>query len=256
MPRKIPGYGWTPDLPDQRDLSYAAPRRVLTQLPAKVDLRSKCPPVLDQGELGSCTAHAIANAHLFNQKLLRAKKTFLPSRLFIYYNERAMENTVRQDAGAQIRDGIKSIAKQGAAPESLWPYDISQFAKKPPRPAYTEALLHQAVTYRRVTQSLNQLKSCLAEGLPIVFGFTVYESFESDAVARTGKLPMPGEKESCVGGHAVLAVGYNDKTKCFTIMNSWSKDWGDKGYFYMPYDYMTNRDLADDFWTISTVETT
>src|SRR6266403_3711889 len=131
--RKIKRYGWIPDLPDQRDYLYAAPPAFLRALPPRVDLRSKCPPVYDQGQLGSCTANAIGAAFQFNQK--KEKLTsFVPSRLFIYYNERDMEGTVAQDAGAYIRDGIKSVNKLGACPEPLWPYDPSAY---PPNPRLT-----------------------------------------------------------------------------------------------------------------------
>jgi C1A family cysteine protease len=94
------------------------------------------------------------------------------------------------------------------------------------------------------------MRSCLAEGYPFVFGFTVYAAFESDAVAKSGVLHMPGKKEKVKGGHAVMAVGYNDSQKRFLIRNSWDTDWGMKGYFTMPYAYLTDRNLSDDFWTI------
>src|SRR5215470_2102915 len=175
MERKVKQYGWVPDLPDARDYMYAAPQRVLTALPAKADLRPQCPPVVDQGALGSCTANAIANAHLFDQRKQKATQSFLPSRLFIYYNERVMEGTVSSDSGAMIRDGIKSIANQGACPEKLWSYQINKFTKKPSAACYKEALKHQALSYSRVTQNLAQMKGCLASGFPFVFGFTVYE---------------------------------------------------------------------------------
>jgi len=255
MPRKIQGYGWVPDLPDQRDRRYAAPRKVLAALPRRCDLRPHCPPVLDQGELGSCTANAIANAHRYDQIKQGIASHFLPSRLFIYYNERAVEGTVREDAGAQIRDGIKTLAKQGACPEALWPYDIAKFAKRPPAPAFREAEKHQAILYQRLTPTLSQLKGCLAAGYPFVFGFTVYESFESAAVAKSGKVPLPGKDEHAIGGHAVLAAGYDDRRQHFIVMNSWSAAWGDKGYFYLPYAYATDAGLADDFWTVRVVET-
>ena len=254
MARSNPKYGWIPDLPDHRDHLYAAPGAVLAKLPRKVDLRPHCPPVLDQGELGACTAHAIANAHRCDQIKQQAKSDFLPSRLFIYYNERAMEGTVREDAGAMIRDGIKSIAKQGACPERLWPYDITKFSKRPPAPAYTAAEKHQAVLYQRVAQILAQMKGCLAAGHPFVFGFSVYESFESPAVAKTGRMPMPAPSEKNLGGHAVLAVGYDDAKQHFIVMNSWSAQWGDKGYFYMPYTYLADANLADDLWVVTMVE--
>jgi len=249
--RHIARYGWTPDLPDRRDLLYAAPPDVAKALPAKVDLRSKCPPVYDQGQLGSCTANSIAGAIEFDQMKQEAPKPpFTPSRLFIYYNERAIEGTVNTDSGGQIRDGIKSCAKQGACPEEMWPYDISKFAEKPPDACYTTAAQHLIKLYSRVPRVLNSMKGCLADGYPFAFGFTVYESFESPAVAKTGIVPMPAPKEAVVGGHAVLAVGYIDAEQMFLVRNSWGPKWGLKGYFKMPYAYLTDADLSDDFWTI------
>jgi C1A family cysteine protease len=254
MPLKIKHYGWIPDLPDQRDFMYAAPMEMLRALPPKQDLSGKCPLVYDQGQLGSCTANAIGAAHQFEQMRQAQKKAFMPSRLFIYYNERAIEGTVGQDAGGMIRDGIKSVVKLGVCPETDWPYVVTQFTKKPSQPCYAEALDHQVVSYQRVTQSLNQMKGCLAAGFPFVFGFSVYESFESPAVAKSGKVPMPGAGEKMLGGHAVLAVGYNDKNQCFIVRNSWSSKWGKKGYCFMPYAYLTDAHLASDFWTIRMVE--
>jgi C1A family cysteine protease len=254
MPRKNQGYGWTPDLPDHRDHMYAAPPMVVAALPSKVNLRSKCPPVVDQGNLGSCTANAIGNAHRFEQMKQGQPNSFLPSRLFIYYNERAIEGTVNSDSGAMIRDGIKTIANQGVCPEKLWPYNIGKFTKKPSSTCYKEALKHQAISYQRLVQSPSQMKGCLASGYPFVFGITVYESFESPAVAKTGTVPMPGSGEKVLGGHAILAVGYDDAKQRFTVMNSWGTGWGDKGYFTIPYGYLADTDLAADFWTIRLVE--
>ena len=255
MSRKFMRYGWIPDLPDYRDHIYTAPPRMLAVLPGKTDLRPRCPPVLDQGELGSCTANAIANAFRFDEMKQRTAGPMAPSRLFIYYNERAMEGTIQSDAGAQIRDGIKSVVKLGVCPETDWPYDIAKFARKPPAKAYQDALKHQALSYQRVVQSLSQMKGCLAAGYPFVFGFSVYESFESQAVARSGKVPMPGAKEKNLGGHAVLAVGYDDASQNVIVMNSWSATWGDKGCFYLPYAYINDGNLARDFWTLRIVET-
>jgi len=254
MERKVKQYGWVPDLPDARDHMYAAPQPVLAKLPAKVDLRPQCPPVVDQGQLGSCTANAIANAHLFDQRKQKAPQPFLPSRLFIYYNERAMEGTVNSDSGAMIRDGIKSIAKQGVCAEKQWPYTIAKFTRKPAQACYKEAEKHQAVSYQRLVQTLTQLKGCLASGYPFVFGFTVYESFESQEVAKTGTVPMPAASEQVLGGHAVLAVGYDDPTQRFIVMNSWGTSWGMRGFFTMPYSYLTDTNLSDDFWTVRLVE--
>ena len=243
-------YGWSPDVPDFRDHVYSAPLPVLEKLPPKKDLRSGCPPVYDQGQLGSCTGNAIAGAIQFEQKK-QGVKVFTPSRLFIYYNERAMEGTVNSDSGAQIRDGIKSVGNQGVCPETEWPYDVNKFADKPGAKCYKDATLCKAVGYQRLDSSnLTQLKGCIADGFPFVYGFTVYDSFESQQVAKTGVLNLPGPKEKVVGGHAVLAVGYDDTAQRFTVRNSWGKDWGIKGYFTIPYAYLTDSNLADDFWTI------
>lgn len=246
-------YGWKPDLPDRRDLPFLAK---IVKLPKSVDLTALFPPPYDQGELGSCTANAIAAALEYDQIKQKLPVTFTPSRLFIYYNERVMEGSVGEDAGAMIRDGIKSVNAQGAPPETpWWPYNIGQFARRPPAKAYTEAKKHQALKYQRITRSLGVMKSCLASGFPFVFGFSVYDSFESDEVASTGVVPMPGRDETLLGGHAVLAVGYDDATKRFRVRNSWSTDWGMNGYFTIPYPYLLDENLSDDFWQISLVET-
>ena len=251
--RSIKRYGWTPDLPDQRDKVFMVPARVIGALPPSVDLRKVCPPVVDQGELGSCTANAIGAALQFNQMKQKVADVFQPSRLFIYYNERVIEHSVDEDAGAMIRDGIKSVSKQGAPHETLWPYTISKFKTKPSAAAYRDGLKHPAILYQRLTQTLEQLKGCLAAGFPFVFGFTVYESFEGQAVAKSGRVPMPKAKEQQLGGHAVLGVGYDDASKRFIVLNSWGTSWGMDGFFTIPYAYLTDSNLADDFWTIKQV---
>jgi len=253
MPIKIARYGWLPDLPDHRDHLYAAPVELAAAPPPRMDLRAACPPVYDQGQLGSCTANAIAAAIQFD-RMKQKLADFTPSRLFIYFNERAMEHTVDSDSGAQIRDGIKSVARQGDCPETEWPYIIAKFRTKPPAPCYRDALKYLALQYQRVTQSLNQLKGCLVSGYPFVFGFTVYESFESAAVARTGHASLPKAGEPAIGGHAVMGVGYDDAKQWFMVRNSWGTRWGMKGYFTLPYAYLTDNNLANDFWTIRIVQ--
>ena len=246
--RRKPGYGWKPDLPDHRDSLYGALRAIPARLPRSVDLRPLCSPVENQGNLNSCSGNALAGALEFLEK--KDKVPFMRlSRLFIYYNGRAVEHRTHSDSGATIRDGIKTLVKQGVCPENRWPYLQSKVLVKPVPACYKEALQHQITSYHRL-ETLNQMRACLAEGYPFVFGFSVYESFESRQVAKTGVAPMPKPDEHLVGGHAVVAVGYNDSEKRFLLRNSWGVKWGMKGYFTMAYEYLAKRNLADDFWTI------
>jgi C1A family cysteine protease len=240
-------YGWKRDLPDHRDHYF------LTQpisLPSLVDLRAQCPPVFDQGNLGSCTANALGAAYMFEEMKQKETLIFQPSRLFIYYNERAIEGTIKSDSGAAIRDGIKTINKQGVCPEIEWPYNIKKFKTKPSKKCYQDATKEVLKEYLSINQDLNSLKSCIAQGYPFVFGFTVYQSFESQEVAKSGIVPMPDNNDSPIGGHAVMAVGYDDNNQAFIVRNSWGSTWGQAGYFYLPYAYVTNQNLADDFWSL------
>lgn len=261
--RRVRRYGWKPDLPDARDLQYRASPVVLGNLPARVDLRDRCPKVYDQGDIGSCTANAVAAGYEFCL-LARGIADFVPSRLFIYYNERAVEAQVLVDSGAQLRDGIKSLAAIGVCDEAEWPYDGtpadpytllfpagSRAATQPPEPCYQSALDNLITSYRRLPRSLDQFRGCLAAGRPFVFGYSVYTSFSSDQVRDTGAVPMPQPDEDLVGGHAVLAVGYDDSAARFIVRNSRGDQWGDQGYFTLPYGYLMQRGLASDFWTIS-----
>ena len=262
MPIQIKRLGWHPDLPDHRDFTYAAPMNVMASLPKSIDLRPNCPPVYDQGQIGSCTANAIAGAIQFDQ-MKQKTQDFVPSRLFIYYNERAIEHTIALDHGAQIRDGIKSVNNLGVCPETLWPYADDHpanegdpcatctYAKKPSAAAYTEALKHKVTNYSRIARNLSLMKGCLASGFPFVFGFTCYDNLPFDS--KDGVIPMPGPSNQVIGGHAVLAVGYDDDKSAFIFRNSWNTTWGVKGYGFMPYQYLLNADLSDDFWSIRLV---
>jgi len=246
---RVPNYyGWVPDLPDRRDYLYSAVRPVPPTIPPRINLTQFCSNVEDQGNLGSCTANALAGALEYLEKKDKVPCINL-SRLFIYYNERVIEHSTASDSGAMIRDGIKTLAKQGVCPEKRCPYVVSRFAKKPDVSCYKEARDHQITSYHRILTP-DEMRACIAEGFPVVFGFTVYESFESRQVARTGVVDMPQSGERAIGGHAVLAVGYDDNEKRFIVRNSWGPKWGMKGYFTMPYAYVADRNLSDDFWTI------
>jgi C1A family cysteine protease len=238
--RKIKNYGWQPDLPHSHK-KYAICGLHSTTLPSLIDLRLKCPPVYDQGNLGSCTANGIAAAIEFVQPGV------MPSRLFIYYNERVIEGCQDQDAGAQIHDGIKTINNQGACTETDWPYDEDKFSVKPSDICYADALKDLISDYISL-DTINDIKQCLNTGYPVVFGMTVYSSFEDNAVSITGMVPMPANDEEVIGGHCMMIVGYDDSKQCFIVRNSWGMGWGLSGYCYIPYEYIST--YATDFWCI------
>ena len=242
--------GWKKDETDPRDWEYLPTTR---ENPEKFSLRKEMPLVLDQGDLGSCTSCGIANALRFCE-MKEKLPNIARSRLFIYYNERAMEGTVNKDSGAQIRDGIKSVNKQGSCSEKLWPYDISKFEDKPPEECYKSAERHRAIKYERAQQNLEHLKACLSSGYPIVIGFVVYDSIRTLEVMKTGAVPLPKEGDKIIGGHCILLTGYDDEKKLFEFENSWSTSWGKEGYGSIPYDYVTNAELASDFWVIQFVK--
>ena len=210
-----------------------------------VDLRPKLPPVYDQGQLGSCTANALVAAFQYE------KPSFMGSRLFLYYNERLLMGSVHYDSGATLADGIKCLKTYGVCAEKEWPYVISAFTKKPPAQCYKNALLNRAVTVTNIIQTGAGMRASINAGFPFVVGFMVYASFESPQVNATGIIPMPSPRERMLGGHAVLICGYNDKKQWWIARNSWGTSWGDKGYFYLPYAYLLNRNLASDLWNIT-----
>jgi C1A family cysteine protease len=245
-------YGWRPGLPRPKAAQYM-PLVAGTVLPSKVDLRSRCPAPYDQSQLGSCTANATgALAHFLMKKF--GKGDWVPSRLALYYWTRTAEktptdDTVAEDAGASLHDAIHTLTRWGVPHESLWPYDIRKFKVNPPAAVSRDAYAHQLTTPLAVPQTTLATKSLLASGYPFVLGFTVYPGFETDAAAKTGVVPMPGNDEQPLGGHAVMVVGYDDRTERFLVRNSWGRDWGMGGYFTMPYSYLLSPDLASDFWT-------
>ena len=258
-------YGWKKQATDNRDLTMRdlkAVRPMVTVLPVAANLRRWCSEIEDQGQLGSCTANAWVGALEYD--LIRygsgSKYTDF-SRLFLYYNERVADGDVTQDGGSELRTGAKVLNQQGVCPESEWPYVVSQFTVKPTPKCYTDAVpnvIHSYYNLDGITgaKTLTNVKTAIASGQPVVFGFTVYDSFESDAVAATGVIPVPNTKtEQVLGGHAVCAVGYDDTQQRLLVRNSWGRSWGlpaplYRGYFTMPYKVVADSTQASDFWTV------
>lgn len=252
-------YGWVRDIPDFHDARLGLP--VITKpFPTEIDLSmsTNMPEIYNQNDLGACTAHGIKRVVEYDNHL-ETGNFYDPSRLFIYYLERVIEGTVETDSGAQIRDGIKVVTKVGNIKESVWPYDPVTFTT-PPQPIETLAQSAQSdrvLRYARVGQTSDHLMSVLAgpngnDGRPIVFGFTVYESFEQD-IGSDGVMPMPKHGESVLGGHCVAGTGYryiNGKLY-LQCANSWGPEWGANGYFYMPMRYAVSA-MASDFWVTYT----
>ena len=260
-------YGWIPDVPDFRDFKYT-PKFASRILPSEVDLRREglLEPIYDQGQLGSCTAQSVSKAVWYQQQRQNDPDPVMPSRLFTYYNARRLAGNEKVDSGAMIRDAIKAVAKWGNCPEELWEYDVNKFARKPTNEAYRAATKHQALQYSRIGENLESMKDCLARGFPFVFGFAVYSGIDDPQVVKTGIIKMPTQNESMQGGHAVLCVGFFDQKtveikgetvelkNVFIVQNSWGTAWGDGGFCYMPYEYLTTPNLADDRWYIGLME--
>lgn len=251
----IQRFGWKPDLPDFRDHIMKLPELLKGEqlkLANVVDNRivdSKF-PIYKQGDLGSCTANAICAAVHYD--LVRdGQAEFFPSRLFVYYCERALEGSIDQDSGSALRTGMKVVNKIGVCQEGCWSYDDGQtkFKVRPSNECFDQARAHRSTRYMRVRQDLDELKRVLSMGAVFVFGFTVYESFNMAEYSK-GRMVMPRPGDNTIGAHAVLCMGYNDDEKVFICRNSWGKEWGDGGHFYMPYKYILDSWLCRDFWVL------
>ena len=242
-------YGCRRDTRDARDEAHAfRPKGI--RVPVAVDLRKWCPPVMDQGDLGACTAHGILGALRFLM-IKRGMPDVELSRLALYYQERFEEGTTSSDAGAEIRTGIKCVNKNGAALESIWPYDPARFADPLPGSIYDDGAFRRALVYQRVQVGSAPVKQALASGFPVIIGISLYDSFEGDEVAKTGVVPMPNiKKEQLAGGHCMYAVGYGQRPGYFTVRNSWNTDWGDKGDCYIPESMIGSASYGSDYWMI------
>jgi C1A family cysteine protease len=284
------GMGWFPDYPDFRDytaehteiapklktlgqkdtikqmlkkVGVAEPTKV--SLPPSVDLKEWCSKIEDQQTLGSCTAQAcIGLVEYFERKAFG--KHIDAARLFLYKVTRNMLHWTG-DTGAFLRTTMGALTLFGVPPEEYWPYIIEDFDKEPSAFCYAFAQNYQAISFYRLDPPgiskdalLKQIKTDLAGGLPSMFGFTVYSSIAQ--AETTGKIPYPTPGEKILGGHAVVAVGYDDAMKikntdsegventgAFLIRNSWGTAWGDNGYGWLPYDYVLHG-LAIDWWSL------
>ncbi len=273
---RVIGTGWLTDRPDVRDRTTERPsvQQLLAQtgeptvgteqLPTAVDLREWCSPIEDQGSLGSCTAQA--GSALVEYYERRALGHHLDaSRLFLYKVTRQLMG-VTGDTGAYLRTTMAALALFGAPPEKYWPYQIAEFEAEPTPFVFGLADNFEALEYYRLdpatstqTDTLARIRSHLASGLPAMFGFPVYASIAQ--AATSGEIPFPGDDDSMQGGHAVVAVGYDDSrpiggsagttatTGALLIRNSWGTDWGDHGYGWLPYDYVLQGG-ATDWWTM------
>ena len=241
---------YTLERDDSRDFKLTFEAKF--DLPAEFDLNhlDKWGTIYDQGTLGSCVSNSVS-ASLRWILEREGKGSFNPSRLFIYYNGRQIEGYLPvEDSGISIRGGFQSVNLNSVCGEDNWQYIPDNFSIKPPQGCYDAAKTHNQFKYLSVNQNENDLKKCLTDGYPISFGLVLYESFMSTTVATTGKVTAPDtNKEQRCGGHCLTIIGYSDVSRMFTIVNSWSDKWGDKGYCYIPYDYITNSQLASDFWS-------
>ena len=223
------------------------------KLPAKVDLRPWMSRVEDQSQANSCSANAVVGAYEYLQKKGHGAWTDM-SRLFVYWHARRFDR-IPTDAGSSITSNLRTLQEFGVCPESVWGYDLRRVNAEPPQAALDSARKYRAEEAMRVPVSLGAMRGCLAEGYPIVFGLALFNTF--DKAGRAGVVPMPdftsdqGRKQH--GCHAMLAVGYSDKDRVFVVRNSWGEGWGDKGYCYIPYDYLANPKLAGDLWTLRDV---
>jgi C1A family cysteine protease len=248
-------YGYKRGLPDHRDHKYAfsgAP----SSLPPAFSLAQWDSIVFDQGQLGSCTANAISGALKTWMVKNNYKWPYTPSRLEIYYQERAIEGTINQDAGAIIRDGFKVINSLGVCPEDEtsdwnWPYDISKYTDAPPVRSMADAALHKCLTYSSVNQDQASIQGALVAGFPLVIGIAVFNGIESQQCAKTGIIPMPGMFDAPIGGHALRVSSYDENY--VSGPNSWGKSWGDKGYYHLPWSYVLNPDLCSDIWKVGLI---
>jgi Cysteine protease len=261
--KKRVNYGWLPDLPDFRD-KLAFPEKAgiaatAASVPQRVDLRERHVFVVnDQGYLGSCVAHAVSSAIEYAKHtrendpkvsdFLEQDRQFPVSRLFLYYEARRPIDMIAEDSGCYIRDAMRVAYNIGVPRETGWRYHEDAFAVAPPARSYKSAPYHKITSYKSVAVDNNEIRLALSQGHPVVFGISVFDSFYNE---RNGVVPMPTFNDEYLGGHSMLIVGYDDRSKLYTVLNSWGNTWGDDGFCYIPYSYIGNRQLGSDYWLLT-----
>lgn len=223
-----------PSIPDHRDRKF---QLSATPIKTSVDLRQPGVLIEDQGQLGSCTSNAIVGAYELMVKTQYPYKYVDLSRLFVYYNMRLFYNEVNEDSGGYLRDALKSLKKYGVCAESIWPYDISKFEDQPSVEAYADATKRNINYYESLVTN-DEIMQVLSMGNPVVIGIEIFKEFQY-LDEEFHDVSMPGKFETPEGAHAVCIVGYDLAKKMFLIKNSFGTDWGDKGYCWMPYEYVT-----------------
>jgi C1A family cysteine protease len=239
--------GWKPDTKDHRD--YRLPPPIDPHaIPSLSDLRPHAPPIRDQQSIGSCVANGSLEAFGFLYTR-DGKPDPLLSRLWAYALCRKGEGTpLAEDSGCQIRDMMSTLAAFGAPPENLYPYIEAKFSDEPPQDLYPIAAQHKALFYYRCPNLLT-IKASISQGYPVVFGMSLPENFMSDECASTGIVKYPSAKEGFDGGHCMLALAFDDAKQRACAQNSWTDQWGDKGYCYIPYAMFTDG-FVQDAWTM------
>jgi C1A family cysteine protease len=241
------GKGWRRQALDHRDRAHRYEIPVGAVIEGDFDLRPDWPVIYDQGQTNSCVAHAVASVMEYLRRA-QGRQAFTPSRLFIYYCARAYENETALDNGTEIRDAIKAVVKIGAPPESDWPFFPHLVTKRPTKVAYANAAKDLVIRYAPVPQEIEHIRSCLRHKIPVVFGSSTFANWATRSVDQTGVVPMPGPNDEPDGGHAMVIVGHQVEQRRFIIANSWSRQWGDQGFGYMPEDYILDTDLTSDLW--------
>jgi C1A family cysteine protease len=292
---KTPRYGWIPDVPDRRDdyiphYPTDSDDEYVVRPPSKpetesetnndpssttLDLRLNMPAIYDDHGLGCSTVSALATLLEFHQLQEDPESDYEPSRLFWYYAIRVLRGTERSDSGASFRDAWKVLNQEGICDEIDWPFQPNMYLAAPYWSCYESESQSTPVVYKRVPHTMDAIKYCLKNNMPIAFGMSIYASFESETTRRTGQVSLPAccrdlkqgndgssneetsdnitkteEEDVHLGGHALVLVGFNDETNVFIVRNSQGTKWGDNGYAYIPYEYILNPMLCRDFWVL------